>query len=54
MSATAEVVLLPIFALVLVLGGSVVLVIAGLVTPVDVLAVIVLAPGLTAPVLTMS
>lgn len=30
------------------------LVITGLVTPVDVLAVIVLAPGLTAPVLTMS
>ncbi|MGD1933444.1 MAG: ABC transporter ATP-binding protein [Candidatus Phaeomarinobacter sp.] len=54
MSATAEVVLSPLFALVLVLGGSVALVIAGLVTPVDVLAVIVLAPGLTAPVLTMS
>lgn len=54
LSATAEVVLSPLFALVLVLGGSVALVIAGLVTPVDVLAVIVLAPGLTAPVLTMS
>lgn len=53
-SAAAEVVLSPLAALIVTLGGGLILVAAGAAAPVDVLAFAVLAPALTAPFLLLS
>ncbi|MEO0423859.1 MAG: ABC transporter ATP-binding protein [Pseudomonadota bacterium] len=53
-SAASEVVLSPLFALLVVLIGGVAFVGAGVAAPVDVLAFVVLAPALTAPFLTVA
>ncbi len=53
-AAASEIVLSPLFSLVIVLAAGLLLVSAGLAAPVDLLAFVVLAPGLTAPILTLS
>ncbi|MEM6463260.1 MAG: ABC transporter ATP-binding protein [Pseudomonadota bacterium] len=53
-AAAAEVVLSPLFALLAVLVAGLLLVMAGLTEPVNVLAFAVLAPGLTAPIMTLA
>lgn len=53
-AAAAEILLSPLFSLFVVLAIGLFLVNAGLVGPVDLLPVAVLAPGLTAPILTLA
>ena len=54
LSAATEIVLSPLFSLLIVLAVGLALVAAGLVAPVDILPVAVLAPGLTAPFMTLA
>lgn len=53
-AAAAEIVLSPLFSLIVVLAIGLALVGAGVTAPVDLLPVAVLAPGLTAPILTLA
>ncbi len=54
LSATTEIVLSPLFSLIFVLAAGLLLLSGGMVASVDLLAVAVLAPGLTAPFMTLA